>query len=230
MTQGSVLLPKLLRFCRRHRFSLPLASLSLLCFVKLAFEVRAGEMDGVDSAVSAWVASWRGGADKLMLTFTHFGGPSWMVILALAVVAALLMLRRAKEARFLIVSATGALILNSLLKLAFSRARPEAESLYLLPPPVSFSFPSGHAMCSLGVLGSLMVLARVLELRPWLRVLVMSSAALSVFLVGTSRVYFGVHYPSDVLGGQLAGAAWVSAVTGWFYPRLLPGEASGAGR
>ena len=48
--------------------------------------------------------------------------------------------------------------------------------------------------------------------------------------VAASRVYFGVHYPSDVIGGMLAGAAWIAAVTGWFYPRLLPGEAAGEGR
>jgi membrane-associated phospholipid phosphatase len=44
--------------------------------------------------------------------------------------------------------------------------------------------------------------------------------------VAASRVYFGVHFPSDIVGGQLGAAAWVAAATGWFYPRLLPNEAS----
>ena len=49
---------------------------------------------------------------------------------------------------------------------------------------------------------------------------------IGLYVVGValSRVYFGVHYPSDVIGGQLGAAAWVSALTGWFYPRLFPGE------
>ena len=81
-------------------------------------------------------------------------------------------------------------------------------------------------MGSMCVVGSLVVVAWVLASGwPW-RVL---GSAVGFFFVGgvaLSRVYFGVHFPSDVIGAVLAGAAWVAAVTGWFYPRLLPGEAS----
>ena len=79
-------------------------------------------------------------------------------------------------------------------------------------------------MGSAGVLGSLAVIVRVLRPRRvvWLSVAVLS--ALMVLGVALSRVYLGAHYPSDVLGGLFAAASWISAVTGWVYPRLLPHE------
>ena len=121
-------------------------------------------------------------------------------------------------------SSVGCLLLNVLLKVLFHRARPHAEPAYLLPRPSSFSFPSGHTMGSAGVLGTLAVIARVLRPRRavWLTVAVCN--ALAVLGVALSRVYLGAHYPSDVLGGLFAAASWISAVTGWVYPRLLPHE------
>jgi undecaprenyl-diphosphatase len=131
---------------------------------------------------------------------------------------------KGKESRFLLASAVGCVVLNLLLKLAFQRARPHAEPAYLLPRPSSLSFPSGHTMGSAGVLGSLAVVVRVLRPRRavWLSVAVL--CALAVLGVALSRVYLGAHYPSDVLGGLFAAASWISAVTGWVYPRLLPHE------
>ena len=79
-------------------------------------------------------------------------------------------------------------------------------------------------MGSAGVLGSLVVIAYALRVPRGLRALATGFGLAVVGAIGTSRVYLGAHYPSDVLGGFLAAAAWLAAVTGWFYPRLLPGE------
>jgi membrane-associated phospholipid phosphatase len=70
-------------------------------------------------------------------------------------------------------------------------------------------------------------LAVVAQVLGWPRAwsyLAATGCALLLLGVGLSRIYFGVHFASDVVGGQLASVACVSALTGWFYPRLLPGE------
>jgi undecaprenyl-diphosphatase len=78
-------------------------------------------------------------------------------------------------------------------------------------------------MVSTGVIASLLVLLWTRGVPRGVRITALVSGAVFAIGVGVSRVYFGVHYPSDVLGAWLAATAWVSAVTGWMYPRLLPG-------
>jgi undecaprenyl-diphosphatase len=163
-----------------------------------------------------------------MLALTRFGAGSSLTLLGGVVACALAVTRRRKELVYFLACSVGSAIWCSALKLFFQRARPEATSLYLLDAPPSFSFPSGHAMGTAGVLGSLVILAFARRLAaPWRAVVVAGSASLMVG-VAMSRVYFGVHYPSDVLGGQLAAAAWIAALTGWFYPWLLPAETATA--
>lgn len=84
-------------------------------------------------------------------------------------------------------------------------------------------------MAAAGVFGSLAVIVRVLRPRRAVWISFAVVAALTILGVALSRVYLGAHYPSDVLGGLFAAASWISAVTGWVYPRLLPHERSTPG-
>ena len=217
-----------LAFLRRHKWSLPLGIFAAVFFVRLAGEISEGEVDGFDGAISRRVAAWRGALDSLMLGLTHLGGPIGMTIVAALLAAALVVSRRWKELRYAAVSAGGALLLNLVLKGFFHRPRPGPSVDYLVPTPTSFSFPSGHAMGSTGVLATAAIVALVVGLHILWRVVAVAIAGILIIGIALSRVYFGVHFPSDVLGGILAGSAWVSAATGWFYPRLLPGEAKRA--
>lgn len=213
-----------LAFLRRHAWSLPLAGTSTLCFIQLASELREGELASFDAQVGKSIARFRGTVDWMMLGLTQLGARPSLTFLAVIAVLALVLRGRRAEGAYVTLATGGAALLNVGLKLLFQRARPDAAAVYLVARPDSFSFPSGHAMCSAGFFASLAVVAHVLGGRSvWSR-LATACCLLLALGVGLSRVYLGVHYASDVLGGQLGAAAWVSALTGWFYPRLLPGE------
>ncbi len=211
------------RAARRLSWSLPLCLGAAVFFARLASEMREGELDAFDEPIQRWVAGVRGVPDSLMLACTRAGGMLPMTLLTLGVLVVLVIYRKLREARFLALAAGGSLLLNVLLKAWFQRARPAETWIYLLPTPASLSFPSGHTMGSAGVIASLLVLLWVRGAPHGARITALVSGAAFVVGVGVSRVYFGVHYPSDVLGAWLAATAWVSAVTGWMYPRLLPG-------
>jgi undecaprenyl-diphosphatase len=201
---------------------LPLFAVSSVLFAMLAEEMHDDHLNAFDGAVASAVVGLRGKLDGVMLAATRGGEFRWMAASSVVAVCGLALLKKRREAAFVATCALSALALSLLLKLIFHRARP-ADAGYLIALPGSFSFPSGHAMASTSILGSFAVVALVLLPRPW-RWLAVACAVVFASLVGASRIYFGVHYPSDVLGGQLASAAIIAAATGWFYPRLLPGE------
>jgi undecaprenyl-diphosphatase len=220
------------RLCRRHRWSLPLSIAAVLCFVRLAREMQEGEVDAFDKLLQGMVDVWRGSLDTLMLACTRWGGVLPMTIVSTGILILLLLVRRAKEARYLVYGAGGGLLLNLLLKELFHRARPGADLVYLLPSLSSLSFPSGHTMGTTSVVGTLVVILHIVKAPRWVRLPTTVLGCAAIVGVGLSRIYFGAHYPSDVIGGFLAAAAWVTVVTGSMYPRLLPGEgeAKGAAR
>jgi undecaprenyl-diphosphatase len=212
-----------LAFVLRHKWSLPLSAASSVSLAYLADEMREGDLDGVDAMVATVVHDWRGSMDGPMLALTSTGGTWGMTLVSVLTVLVLLLVRRFRAALFMASAALGTLILTVGLKLLFHRARP-LDVTYLIEAPSSFSFPSGHALGSVGVMASLVVVLHAIHAPKLVCQLATLLVALYVLGVALSRVYFGVHYPSDVLGGGLAAAAWVSAWTGWFYPHLFPGE------
>ncbi|UCI08116.1 phosphatase PAP2 family protein [Mesorhizobium sp. B1-1-8] len=157
---------------------------------------------------------WLQGA---MRDITSLGSTSVLVLVTTATIIYLLLIRRPAAALLMFVAVAGGKVLSILLKFEVDRPRPELVSH--LVNETSLSFPSGHAMLSAITyltLGSLA--ARFLPDRTT-RIFVLGLAVLTTVLVGISRVYLGVHWPSDVLAGWCAGFAW--AMLCWLAARLL---------
>lgn len=120
------------------------------------------------------------------------------------------------SARFFVVAVLGAAVLNSVMKFAFHRPRPELWPR--LVQESGASFPSGHSMYSAAFVSALILLAWTTRFR-WPALVL---GLLFTLTIGWSRVDLGVHYPTDVLAGWLTGAAWVLGVYGLLRPRVLP--------
>jgi undecaprenyl-diphosphatase len=139
---------------------------------------------------------------------TSLGSYIVLTLLSLAVIAFFLMRRQYHAGLLVFLASLGGALIMQQLKELFGRPRPD-----LVPHLVevgSLSFPSGHALSAATVYLTLAaLLARLVEDRP-LKIYLVSVAFALVFLVGMSRVYLGVHWPSDVLAGWTAGLAWAS--------------------
>ena len=178
-------------------------------FVEVAEEVREGSTQTFDELVMRWVdAHHLPALDTLMLEITALG--TAMVVLMIAAVAALfLLLTRQKYPAILLLASTfGGLVLNLVLKLGFDRPRPTV--VVAAVHTFSSSFPSGHAMSAAIVYSTVAYLAARLLKHRWAGWLVMTGAMVLVGIIAFSRIYLGVHYPSDVVGGVAIGLAWAA--------------------
>jgi undecaprenyl-diphosphatase len=189
--------------------SLVTAVLALILFSWIAGEMRAGDTARFDTNIRGFVHSFSSpGLTRVMFALSFMGAKGMLAILAAAVV--LFIARKWYRAfGWLALTMVGATVLDLALKYGFHRARPAP---FFGPLPHTYSFPSGHALfsfCFYGVMAGL-INARVRA--HWLRSFVWLAAALMVAGIGLSRVYLGVHYPSDVVAGYLAGAIWVSTM------------------
>ena len=184
------------------------------------------------TSVGEWDAALRSAVHSLasppltasMRGFTFLGSMavSWTLTLALA--AWLWSRRLSRDAMLLLGTMVAAEILNDLLKLAIRRPRP--EPFFDTPLPGSYSFPSGHALFAICFYTTLCAI--FCRLFPQYRIALQIAAGLLIAAIGLSRVYLGVHYPSDVLGGYLCGVLWVSAVRAC--TARLRSQGSSAGR
>lgn len=145
--------------------------------------------------------------DRLMIYITNIGSTHFYGILVPISLFTLAFHHQWRQAFSLSLCLLGAGVLNYLLKYLFERSRPDALQLVVAS---GYSFPSGHAMGALCFYGMLAYLAsRVIPKWRW-RFVLFFLTTLLVTAIGISRIYLGVHYPSDVLGGYTAGATWLS--------------------
>ena len=189
---------------------------TLLIFIFAAalanFPGDQGVLEGFRSKQSEWL-------DSVALTVTTLGGQAVTAALMTGLIALLFFSRRRVDALVVLISAVP-IVVGYLLKEVVGRARPDFSILG--SEPSGLSFPSGHALFAIVFGGLLIILAGDLVHQAKLRRAIQIGLALLILAVGASRVYIGVHYPSDVLGSYLFGAMALLGLVwlrNWFVSR-----------
>lgn len=204
---------------QRDFLTLALAAIvvgSMWLFVELADELREGELKAIDQYLLELLRQPGNPAaplgppslEGLMRDATALGSVLVLSLFTTIAVLVLWMERQRLAALWLAAAALGAGALNVLLKQLFARDRPSLLAPELLP--TSFSFPSGHAFLAAAIYLTAGALLVQIIVRPATRAVVLAAAVLVVLLVGVTRVYLGLHYPSDVLAGWALGLCWAA--------------------
>ena len=191
--------------------SLGLAVLAVLLFAWIAESVTANRTAAFDAAVRTrvhqYASPW---LTRVMFDISFLGG-NGLVMAAFAAFFIFLYFKWRRATIWLVVTILGALVLDVSLKLGFHRQRPMP---FFGAMPRTYSFPSGHSLfsfCFYGVLAGLWS-GRIRS--DFLRAGIWTFTALLVLAIGLSRIYLGVHYPSDVIAGYLAATIWVATLLG----------------
>jgi undecaprenyl-diphosphatase len=198
---------------------------SIWLFADLADDVLGGDTSRFDESVLLMLRraddpatpigpSWLAEAGR---DITAIGGTAVLVLMITAVSGYLWLVRKHGAMWLVLASTIGGLLLSSLLKYFFARPRPDVVPH--LADVHTASFPSGHSMMSAVVYLTLGALLTRLVARPLVKLYFLGVACLLTGLVGASRVYLGVHYPTDVLAGWLAGLVWATLC--WLVARWL---------
>ena len=213
-------------FRRAARLSLWLgtAILGFSLFVLITSEMLEQELFGIDHAILQAVGRMRlPWLTAVALDLTALGSSVVIVLISAITLCVLLLLRDRRGALQLLLASLGAGILTQATKHIIERPRP--EQLPHLISAYGFSYPSGHSLAAAALYLTISILA-LRHFRTIARQAVILAMALSVIaLVGASRIYLGVHFPSDVAGGMALGLGWALLLTGcfaWTTPRESP--------
>ena len=178
-------------------------------FVELTEEVQGETIEVFDDRVTDYVTSFRTPELNNFFQFVTDLGDVYAYIVA-TTLAAIFFFFKLKNKKF-ILQLLGVLILSALanmaLKEAFNRARPTIEHMVVVE---TLSYPSGHAMSAMAFYGFLIYLVFQIKMNRWLRTFLTVLFSALIFFIGLSRVYLGVHFPSDVVGGFIAGLIWIA--------------------
>ena len=183
--------------------------IAMNAFVELTDELAENELQGVDEGVTEWIISFRRPPLTDYFTFvTHLGDRNSYIVVTVLLAAYYLIKHRNWK---FILQTTLVLLLatlsNIVLKRVINRARPSLEHLVTVN---TLSYPSGHAMTAMAFYGFLVFLCLRYDMRRWVRYTFIFVLTLLVLSVGVSRIYLGVHYPTDVAAGFIGGLIWVA--------------------
>jgi membrane-associated phospholipid phosphatase len=193
----------------------------LIAFVQIADEVFEGDTLWFDTAVLRAVNDQSTSFfDTFFIAITQVGGVVGIIAITAALLVVLIKKRHFAKALILGATVAGAALLNVILKLIFERTRPDLWEQLVVE--TSYSFPSGHAMASAALAGAVIAICWSTRFR-WLAIIFSVSF---ILLIGFSRLYLGVHYPTDVLAGWIVSTAWLLTVLVVVHSRYLRNKAN----
>jgi undecaprenyl-diphosphatase len=196
---------------RRVLIGLGLALATLLVLGWLTSEVVEGDTLRFDQTVRAWVHAHSSEAlTAVMQAASVVGSPFVLGPSAFAIFFLLRHIGWRREAWLLLVALLGALVLEQIMKLGFHRARP--APFFGIPAPSSYSYPSGHALFAVCFFGTQAWILAARRSGPMARVALWTGAIVIAGLIGYSRIYLGVHYPTDVIAGYASALVWLTVL------------------
>ena len=192
-------------------FGMVSAIAALFFFGWLADEMLEGDTRRFDETVRNFVHELAFPALTSVMRLASFlGSTLFLIIFGVIIVIVLFLKKYRRGAAIFTITTIGSSILMTTLKFAFKRARPEPFFDTVLP--ASYSFPSGHSLASFCFYGALAAILSARADKFWLQTIIWISAAIMVLLIGISRIYLGVHYPSDVVAGYAVALIWVVTI------------------
>jgi undecaprenyl-diphosphatase len=191
--------------------------LSFLVFSFLAIIISAKKILQFDNTIISFVQGLESpGLTSIMKLFSIIGDTPAVIVLSLVVLLFLyVVLKHRSELVLFVVALSGSAILNLLLKYFFQRARPEIHRLVEIE---GYSFPSGHAMnaCTVYTIIAFLLWHNIATKSG--RTILIFISAVMILSIGISRIYLGVHYPSDIIGGYLASGTWITIAI-WYFQK-----------
>ena len=151
---------------------------------------------------------------NIMQFITFFSDPIWCILLSCLMI---LFVKNKKISKAFLLNLILVFLLNYVLKILFSRNRPADINLIV---ETGFSFPSGHAMMSLGIYGFLIYLLLLSDKNKISKIIGTCFLILLIFLIGISRIYLGVHYATDVIAGFIISASYLLLFIRFIYPKI----------
>lgn len=192
-----------------------IAAITGACFVQLAemVQARSAGLEMLDYRVWAAARELRTpAATRFFTAWTLLGTPVGLGVVVISAAAVLLLRGRRWLPLFVIATSLGGWALNATLKAVFARARPDLA--LAVRASSGYSFPSGHAMMSVVAYGALAYVVLRMVSNPRVRSATLALASCAAAAIGLSRVYLGVHWTSDVVGGAAAGLVWLATAIG----------------
>ncbi|MFG1790377.1 phosphatase PAP2 family protein [Nocardia sp. NPDC049149] len=193
------------------RILAPTVLAGVLAVFVLGLTANVLDRDGlatIDPHISDWVVAHRNGVlTPIAIAVTHVGSTVTMTVLAVLAIAVFAWLGQRRAAALVVIAGLGSWLLVDGGKHLIDRPRPPAINHVIVK--TNPAYPSGHSLGSIVVVGILALLLIPRLRRPVVRRLAAIGAAMFVVAVGLSRIYLGVHWPTDVLGGWAIGALWV---------------------
>ncbi len=188
--------------------SVVILSVYTFIFERFADELIEAELYHFDQTIIDWIQSFiRPQFTSSMKIFTFLGSPVALLLLLFISAALMIWQKKRWETLFLVIGITGGSIFNLLLKWIFHRQRP---TMHRLIEETGYSFPSGHSMVSFIFYGMICMLLFMFLKSRIAKAIIIMSTVLIIVMIGLSRIYLGVHYPSDVLAGYAAGGVWLT--------------------
>jgi len=177
-------------------------------FVELTDTLKNELMAGYDQQVTSYVISFRNPAlTKYFVFITNVGDLyGYLIVIALTTLISFVIFKQKKYVGQIILVLALASVSNMILKRFINRARPGIEHMVSVE---TLSYPSGHAMSAMAFYGFLIYLFYTFKMNKILKILAIIILAILILSIGISRIYLGVHFPSDIAGGYLAGLIWV---------------------